>query len=188
MEQLTELFEVLERNITLSSAGAAMTSAAAAILALIVSVAAVVVAITSSRQQRTHNILTVKPIPEITLANYENLLRVKLRNHGSGPLLIEKLTANFLDKQYDSLIECMPKNKDIQWANFAGKVNDRALLPGGEIVLIELKQNPNDTNFNISRDLVRHALSYSDVIIKYTDIYNTKFPIYKKTLEWFQQT
>lgn len=183
MEQLTELFVTLEKNQSLASAAAAMTSAFAAILALVISAAAVIATIVSARQQRTHNILTVKPIPEVTVADFEDCLRVKLRNHGSGPLLIKSLTVKFLDGTYDKLIDCMPDN--INWANFAGKVNGRVLLPGSEITLVELTALQNEPDFSIPRDLVRNALSHSEIVVEYSDIYDTNFPAYRKPLEWF---
>lgn len=183
MEQLAELFVTLEKNQSLASAAAAMTSAVAAILALVISTAAVVATIISTRQQRTHNVLTVKPIPEVTVADFEDCLRVKLRNHGSGPLLVKSLTVKFLDGTYDALIDCMPEN--INWANFAGKVNGRALLPGSEITLIELTAIQNMPDFRTPRDLARNALSHSEIVIEYSDIYGTDFPAYKKSLEWF---
>lgn len=185
MEQLTELFVILEKNQSLASAAAAMTSAAAAILALVISAAAVIATIVSTRQQRTHNILSVKPIPEVAVADFDDCLRVKLRNHGSGPLLIKALTVNFLGSSYDALIDCMPDN--IAWANFAGIVNGRSLLPGNEITLVELIALQNEPNFSIPRDLVRNALSHSEIVVEYSDIYGSEFPAYGKSLDWFRR-
>lgn len=187
MQQLTEAFKLLEENQNLSSAIAATASAIVAFLALIVSIAAVIASVRSTKQQKKHNVLTVKPIPEVTVADYEDLLRVKLRNHGSGPLLIKALTANFQGKPHNSLIDCIPKNSSIDWTNFAGNINGRALLPGAEIILIELTKNPRNTDFSIHRDLTRLALSHSEVVINYSDIYSTKFSAYKKSLEWFRR-
>ncbi|MBV4516174.1 MULTISPECIES: hypothetical protein [Pseudomonas] len=187
MQELTELFTFLEKNQSLSSAAAAMTSAVVAVLALIVSIAAVIATVRSAKQQKNHNILTVKPIPEVTVADYEDSLRIKLRNHGSGPLLIKSLTAKFQDKSHDALIDCMPNISDINWTNFAGNINGRALLPGAEIILVELTASPGDIDFRTHRDLTRLALSHSEVTIDYSDIYNTKFPTYRKSLEWFRR-
>lgn len=164
-----------------------MTSAVVAALALVVSIAAVIATVRSAKQQKKHNILTVKPIPEVTVADYEDSLRLKLRNHGSGPLLIKSLTAKSQDKSHNSLIDCMPNAADIHWTNFAGNINGRALLPGAEIVSVELTASPSDIDFRTHRDLTRLALSHSEVIIEYSDIYSTKFPAYKKSLEWFRR-
>lgn len=187
MQQLTEAFNLLEENQNLSSAIAATASATVAFLALIVSIAAVIATVSSTKQQKKHNILTVKPIPEITVADYEDLLRVKLRNHGSRPLLIKAFTANLQGKPHSSLIDCIPINSNIDWTNFAGNINGRAILPGDEITLIELKKNPSNVDFSIHRDLTRLALSHSEVTINYSDIYGTKFAEYKKSLEWFRR-
>lgn len=184
MDKLTGLFEFLEKNQSVASAAAAMTSAAAAILALLVSVIAVLVALISAKQQRTHNTLTVKPIPEVTVGDYENCLRVKLRNHGSGPLLIKSFIATFHGNSCQSLIDCMPNLGDVHWTNFTGVIDGRALLPGKEIVLIELTAE-NKVNFSISRDLARLALSETTIVVQYSDIYDSSFSPYKKSLSWF---
>lgn len=184
MDALTRLFEFLEKNQNLASAAAAMTSAAAAILALIVSAAAVGVAVVTARQQRTHNTLTVKPIPEVTVGDYEDSLRVKLRNHGSGPLTVKSLVASFQGKSCQSLIDCMP-NLERDWTNFAGIIDGRTLLPGDEIVLIELSAEQKEQGFEIHRDLARHALAHTTIVIQYTNIYDSNFPHYSKSLSWF---
>lgn len=185
MDKLTELFEFLEKSQSVASAAAAMTSAAAAMLALLVSVIAVLVAVISARQQRVHNTLTVRPIPEVTVGDYENSLRVKLRNHGSGPLLIRSFIATFHGNSCQSLIDCMPDLGDVHWTNFAGVINGRALLPGKEIVLIELTSDQKESNFSIPRDLARLALSETEIVLQYSDIYDSTFSPYKKSLSWF---
>lgn len=40
--------------------------------------------------QRTHNKKSVLPLGFISLANYEDLLRIKIINTGIGPLIIKK--------------------------------------------------------------------------------------------------
>ena len=185
MDKLTGLFELLEKNQSAASAAAAMTSAAAAILALLISVIAVLVALISAKQQRVHNILTVRPIPEVTVGDFENSLRVKLRNHGSGPLLIKSFIATFHGNSRQSLIDCIPGHDDVHWTNFTGVIDGRTLLPGKEIVLIELTAGPEETNFGIPRDLARLALSQTEIVVQYSDIYDSTFSPYKKSLSWF---
>lgn len=185
MDILAKLFEFLEENQNIASAASALTSAAAAVFALLLSFLAMRVAINSAKQQRIHNTLTVSPIPEVTVADYENSLRVKLQNHGSGPLLIKSFIATFHGNSCNSLIDCMPNLRDRNWTNFAGAIDGRALLPGNEIVLIELTAHPREVDFSINRDLARLSLSETEIVIQYSDIYGSNFSAYKKALSWF---
>jgi hypothetical protein len=70
---------------------ATIASAIMAALALIVSIVSVIVSVWNLKIQRHHNVLSVCPLPEVTVADYENSLRVKIRNNGSGPLLIKEM-------------------------------------------------------------------------------------------------
>ncbi|MDX9672271.1 MULTISPECIES: hypothetical protein [unclassified Pseudomonas] len=185
MDTLANLFEFLEKNQNIASAVSATASALAAIIAVLVSIYAVRVSAKSAEQQQRHNTLTVKPIPEVTVTDYENSLQVKLRNHGSGPLLIRAFSATFHGRSCKSLIECMPDIGGRHWTNFSGVIDGRALLPGKEIVLIELTASQGETSFNISRDHARLALSETEIVVEYSDIYDSIFLPYKKSLSWF---
>lgn len=181
------MFEYLTQNQEVASAVAALTSAAAAVIALLISLIAVLIAWLTARQQREHNKLSVRPIPEITIADYENSLRVKLRNHGAGPLLINSFSALFKGNSCKSLIDCMPDLNGRHWTNFSGEIDGRTLLPGNEIVLVELTAEPGESHFSISRDLARLALSETKILVSYSDIYKSNFPQYTKGLSWFRR-
>ena len=181
------LLEYLKQNQDVASAVAALTSAAAAVIALLISLIAVLVAWRTASQQRKHNKLSVRPIPEITVADYEDSLRVKLRNHGAGPLLINSFSAVFQGSSCKSLIDCMPDLNGRHWTNFSGTIDGRTLLPGKEIVLVELTAEPKEVNFSTPRDLARLALSETQIFVSYSDIYESEFPQYTKSLSWFRR-
>jgi len=187
MDTMSNIFEYLRQNQDLASSVAAITSAIAAVAALFVSFIAVLVARGTANQQQKHNTLSVRPIPEVTVADYEDSLRVKLRNHGSGPLLIKSFSAVFQGKSCSSLIDCMPDLNGRHWTNFSGTIDGRALLPGKEIVLVELTADPKEANFSIPRDLARLSLSETELLVSYTDIYESDFPKYAKSLAWFRR-
>ena len=187
MDTLSTIFEYLKQNDGVAAALAALTSAVAAVIALLISLIAVYVAWRTAKQQREHNTLSVRPIPEVTVADYEDSLRVKLRNHGSGPLLIKSFSTVFRERSCKSLIECMPDLNGRHWANFSGAIDGRTLLPGKEIVLVELTAEPNEKNFSIPRDKARRSLSETEVHVSYSDIYGSDFPQYTKNLSWFKR-
>ena len=180
-----EIFDFLKDEANTANAIAAISSAIAAVLALLVSAISVFISVRTLKHQREHNILSVKPLPEITVADYENSLRVKIRNNGSGPMIIQSLSVTDGKKQYDSIIDCMPELTERYWTHFSHALRDRTIFPGGEIVLLELTEEPDELGFSRSRELVRHALAPLHVSVKYTDVYKTAFASYTKALDWF---
>ena len=103
-----ELIALLRSDSNAANAFGALASALAAVLALFVSCASVWIAISAARSQRTHNELSVRPLAEVTVADYESSLRVKLRNNGTGPMIVLAVTVSDGAKALDSLIEWMP--------------------------------------------------------------------------------
>lgn len=184
MDELVVLFELLESNLAFASAISAVASAVGAAVALLVSIIAVCVSANSAKQQRVHNELSVRPIPEITVVDIDNSLQVKLRNHGSGPLRIESLIAAFMNSVCSTVVECLPELENRHWTNFSGVIDGRTLLPGDEILLIELTAELGEINFNTSRESARNSLSHTEIIVRYSDVYESVFDPYKKSPTW----
>ncbi len=183
---LDELLAQLAKDPNATGALAAAASAVAAAVAVIVSGLAVWVSYVTLKHQQQHNILSVRPIPIVTVGDFENSIRVKVRNHGSGPMVLRHIWVNDGTGLKDSLVECMPDlPKGVLWANFVGPVTDRSLLPGSEIVLLQLDGIPNNEVFKQARAMVREALVPLAVVVDYTDIYESVFRHYTKKLDWF---
>lgn len=185
MSVFAEIYELLKQQPDTANAVAAMAGSATAVIALFVSFISLIVSVVALKHQRRHNILTVRPLPEITVADFEQSLRVKLRNSGSGPLVVNSLRANIGENIYRSVIECLPDLPGRDWTNFSGAIDGRSLLPGSEITLVELTEGEEEILFNSNRDLARRALSLVSIEIKYTDVYGSKFKPYTKELDWF---
>ena len=183
---LGEIVAILTKDPNLTNAIATVVSAIATTVAVFVSLLAVYISFITLRRQHQHNVLSVRPIAYVTVADFENSIRVKIRNHGSGPMLITRLEVSDGTSVKQTLIDWMPAfPNQISWTNFTGSIVDRSLLPGSEIVLLELTGNDDDTSFCISRDIARNALASLSVSIHYTDIYKSPLPQYKKNLSWF---
>ena len=182
-------------NILLQSSGNSTGGAGArdasvyvlvAIAALLVSVVSVVVSVWALRIQRRHNVLSVCPLPEVTVADYENSLRVKVRNNGSGPMMIVSMSVTDGVASRSALVDWMPALPGGRaWTHFSHRLENRSLLAGGEIVLLELTKYEGEQDYSRCRDVVREALSQLAVSLQYTDVYSTAFPRYSKSLEWF---
>jgi hypothetical protein len=173
------LFELLSKEKDLANAIAAVASALTALIALFVSLWALHI-------QRRHNVLSIRPIPEVTIADYEDSLRVKLRNNGSGPLIVASLEVFNGSAAKGSVIEWMPTLPGSRrWNHFAMALERRTIQPNGAVPLLELTAGEGEPLFEVCRDLTRAELSKLRVVVHYTDIYESALPPYEKSLAWF---
>ena len=180
------LVSLLKSDANAVNAFGALASAAAAFLALFVSCVSVWISVWSARSQRRHNELSVRPLAEVTVADYENSLRIKLRNNGSGPMIVLAVTVSDGSSAHDSLIDWMPAlPKNRPWNTFSHALNRRTLQAGSEIILLELTEHDDEAHFSTSRDRVRAALAPLTVNVEYTDIYDTVMQPCRKPLSWF---
>ena len=180
------LIALLKSDANAANALGALASAAAAILTLFVSCVSVWISVSSARSQRRHNELSVRPLAEVTVADYENSLRVKLRNNGAGPMIVLAVTVSDSANAHESLIDWMPAlPMGRPWNTFTHALRHRTLKAGGEIVLLELTQHKDEANFAACRDRVRAALAPLTVNVEYTDIYDTVMRPCQKPLSWF---
>lgn len=183
---LNELLRFLTKDPTLSNALATVASAILAGAAVVISVVSLFVAHATLRHHRRHNVLSVKPIPAVTVADHEKSVRIKIRNHGSGPLIVKDLHVTDGSGTKESLIDWMPDLPDqLLWTDFAGPIKNRSVLPGSEIVLLEFTGDSTDRAFTKARDRVRSVLSRLTVVIQYTDIYDSRFDPHAHDLSWF---
>lgn len=134
--------------------------------------------------QKKHNKLSVLPLPEVVLGDYENRISVTLRNNGAGPLIIKKLTVSDANSESQSFISHLT-DFNIVWSNFVDLVDGRAILPGKDIELIETNGNETNIGFVTTRDKLRRKLKDLEVKIVYTNVYGDCFPEYSKKLTWF---
>ena len=136
--------------------------------------------------QRRHNVLSVKPIPMVSVADYEDRLTVKILNNGSGPLIIKDVQVKKESQVRESLVDWMLSLPDgMYWATFVGPVKNRSLLPGNEIKLLELTGDHSEKEFEAVRDSCRAALCQLTVVLDYTDVYGSAFESHEKHLSWF---
>lgn len=180
------LFELLKRNTEVANALGALASASAAILALAVSGISIYISVWAARIQRKHNELSVRPLAEVTVADYENSIRVKLRNNGSGPMIVTAVTISDGKNANESIVDWMPRlPRNRHWTTFTHALQNRTLQAGGEIALIELTELEGEEGFAVCLRMTRRALSPLTVNVEYTDIYNTVLTPCKKSLSWF---
>jgi hypothetical protein len=180
------LIALLKADANAANAFGAIASVAAAFLALLVSAISVGISVWAVTSQRKHNELSVRPLAEITVADYENSLRVKLRNHGIGPMIVTAVTVSDGVNAKPTFFAWMPDlPRGRLWTNFADEVRDRTMAPGRELVLLELTEYEGEVGFEQCREVVRAALKSLTVNVEYTDVYGNVMTPRRKELSWF---
>ena len=158
-----------------------------AFIAIIISFISVILTWWTILNQRKHNRLSVKPIPEIILSKIDGVF-ITLMNKGIGPLscieLITKDESGIIKNHlYDFLPEGLSNNN-------ASLFTDRwefTIMPNESITLFSIILDDNNETHQKDKEAISETFSKLAIEIKYTSIYNETFPIYKKSLIWFKR-
>jgi hypothetical protein len=143
----------------------------------------------TSRAQRAHNQLSVRPLVTIAFGNYDTDLFVKLVNNGTGPTVIESITVIGAANPSEPLINAMPdlpRDDLVSW-RYAGDSTGRSIRAGGgELPLLQFRYNREKAFKNrfAYREAIRAALSPLTLHVEYTDIYRNPFET-KRSLDFF---
>lgn len=161
---------------------AALGSAIAAILAIITTI---IVAKTQIQNSR----LTVRPIGQFSIGDYENEIFVSLSNKGVGPLFIDEMIYQFDDGEKisnASLVSLLPSLPDgIAWKDFSSLSSGTVVSPQSSRTLVKLGIG---SDFGVDVDIaneIRRKLGSLTITCKYKDVYNRGLPPTSKKLDWF---
>jgi hypothetical protein len=190
MSWYTEALNYLVSKPDVANAIGAIASAVVAIAALILSLISLGVSLAALRHQRIHNALTVRPLAYVMLGDYENQLFVKLRNNGTGPLIVKSIRVVGAPSPEKPLIDAMPPHPaGVAWTNFVEEFEGRSVPAGGELVLLDLasESSTSQPKFLAFRDRVRKVLGEFSIEVEYTDIYGTVLPIASRKLKFFHR-
>jgi hypothetical protein len=180
------ILQVLVSDPDRTNAVAAVANVLVAAIALLVAAFSIYLSFHTFRAQKTHNKLSVKPLPFIAVADYEDRLWVKLVNNGSGPLVVRSTEISGLNEKTTGLIERMPPMPNsLAWKSFTSGMVDRSILPTHELFFIDLSGDPSNPTYVSYRNKCRAKLACLTVSIEYTDIYGDKFEPVRRTLDWF---
>ncbi|WP_146038155.1 hypothetical protein [Stenotrophomonas pavanii] len=142
---------------------------------------AVLVALITWRGQANHNKLSVRPLAAVLHNDLNRRIVVTLANHGTGPLLIDKLRVlskgGIVGK---SLYEQCDEWLRLDW--FVGPVDGRSIPVEGKIdLLIYTDESESD------REHLRALLADLEIEVVYRDIYGELQPTYSRRLDWFSR-
>jgi hypothetical protein len=104
-------------------------------------------------------------------------------------MIVQKVQAKSLtDGRSGHLIDLIPKPPPgIVFSNFNRVEQIRAIRPSEHVDLIDLPIVVDDPRAVAYREELRRALGNMTVELTYTDIYETRFPIYTLKLAWFHR-
>ena len=186
---MQEILKVLIADPDRTNALAAVASAIVALSALLIAVISIIVSWKTLSTQRTHNKLSVRPIPYFMLGDFDNKIIVSIRNNGSGPLIISNVdVSDGTDSKSDVVSWMPPQPKLILFRHFSKFLENRSIMAGGELVLLELSGDPDREIFASFRDECRYTLSKLKIQMNYADIYGDVFPIAERNMDWFART
>lgn len=184
----TDALQYLVSKPDVANAAAAIGSAIVATIAALISFISIVVSVATLRHQRKHNQLSVLPLAYVMLGDYEDCLYVKVRNNGTGPMIVKAIEIHGADSPFAPLIAGMPEPpKSVNWTNFVEEYEERSIAAGGEMVLLELssESSTSEVQFKKFRDKVRLALGKLRIRVTYTDIYGDAMPDANRDLKFF---
>jgi hypothetical protein len=147
----------------------------------------------TSRAQRKHNELSVRPLADIPFGNFDDNLFVSLVNNGTGPMVIKSITVIGAANPSEPLIKAMPDlhlspDDPVALTWFGSDPADRSIRAGSRgLGLLQLRYNGKKEfldRFASSRHKYGDALGRLTLRIEYTDIYKNKFE-YERSLRYF---
>lgn len=153
--------------------------------AMVTSIISLFIAYKAQVNQQKHNQLSVKPLAEFLIGDYEDVIFLKIKNQGTGPLIIKEFLTQKDNNHHHQLLDAISHIKrDLVWDRFTGNVDGRIIAVDKEITLI---QASFETGKNFIRQQLRSELSNLELKLTYNDIYEIEQPKITKKLDWFSR-
>lgn len=171
---------------------------AVAICAVFISLVSLATSIFFNVGARKHDRKSVLPYPYLERGDYENEIRVRLHNKGTGPMLVMSADATHFDSHGGSdgigpLVDLIPDElrDKLVFADFARFTEERAILPGEstDLLLLAMDEEQNEEHDQAEglerATALRRFLRDCVIEVEYTDVYRTWFPPYVADCSWF---
>ena len=187
---IKETLEWLIVNKETANSIATIASASVALAAVILSMVSICIARSTLKSQQAHNKLSVRPLAYIMIGDYEGRIFVKIRNHGTGPMIINSVTVIGATDPNKPLIQSMPLlGPKTAWTNFVGDCSGRSIPVGGEIDLIDFtfQEGFCESEYRRVSLEARKILGDFEICVDFTDIYGSNLPPSHRSLEFFHR-
>ncbi|RWZ88170.1 MAG: hypothetical protein EO766_09265 [Hydrotalea sp. AMD] len=157
---------------------------------LIVAWLSFILTIVTIFQTRKHNRNSLKPIINVNPFDYSNCILIELVNEGVGSAIIKKITVEKNDyEKKQNVYSWMPDLPEgISYQNYLTRDRDIPMQAGKVIKVIEIKNDVFKDTQRKFREEMRGVLRQLTIKIEYTDVYESKFPIYTRKLDLYART
>ncbi|WP_312189559.1 hypothetical protein [Leclercia sp.] len=153
--------------------------------AMITSVISLFIAYKAQINQQTHNQLSVKPLAEFLIGDYEDATFIKIKNQGTGPLIIKEFTTRHNNIEFHKIMDALSEIKyDLVWDRFTDSIDGRTIGVDKEIVILQASFDSGQKS--LQKEL-RSELSLFELKLEYNDIYGITQPQLTKKLDWFSR-
>ena len=153
--------------------------------AMITSVISLFIAYKAQLHQQKHNQLSVKPLAEFLIGDYEDVIFIKIKNQGTGPLIVKEFLTHDASNSYDRIMDAISKIKlNLLWERFTDNIDGRIIAVDKELILLQASFDLTEKNL---RQTLRSELSMLELNLTYNDIYGLEQPKLIKKLDWFSR-
>lgn len=156
------------------------------VIGLVLSVIALVCAIMFNLSTRQHNKNSVRPYPDFMFCHSDNTMFIKVRNAGTGPLILYPMTVTLDNVEKVSAMSCfkgvvtrelMKKYYELDYGRV---IVEKALPPNSDFVLISLCKREDvkiESEAEYYHMIAKMAQTFKKIRIKaqYSNIYGDKF-------------
>lgn len=182
---MNEIVQYLTANPDTTSAISTVVGTIVASLALVVAIVSIVFTWRSLRLQDRHNQLSVQPTPYIALSRIEGL-KVRLENHGFGPLKIVDIDIVGGESGKWNLVDYLPEAEPQYVDVFCVTgLKGRTISANDGINILNVRaKGPKSMSAEYLAEACK-AIGALELRIKFTSVYDQEFPVYSKKLGWF---
>ncbi|ELP5715284.1 hypothetical protein H4F75_10275 [Enterobacter asburiae] len=153
--------------------------------AMITSVISLFIAYKAQVHQQKHNQLSVKPLAEFLIGDYEDVIFIKIKNQGTGPLIVKEFLTQDSSNSYDRIMDAISEIKlNILWERFTDNIDGRIIAVDKELILLQASFEASEKRL---QKIIRSELSLLELNLTYNDIYGIEQPKLAKKLDWFSR-
>jgi hypothetical protein len=157
-----------------------------ALAALATSVISLGASVHFSRQGQEHNRRSVLPIPYVERSDYLRRLEVRICNHGTGPMIVRKLTAAHGSQADQPIMKIIPDPPaGFVFADYGNFEDPRPIAPEGHVIVIAAEFDPQREAHSAYHATLRAFLADTTLRCTYTDVYGSAFRDHVTRLDWF---
>lgn len=149
--------------------------------ALIISALSFFLSFTQVLIQRVHNKKSVRPIGQVDVGDWKDIMYIYVVNNGIGPMIVKELKFLKNNNTFIDIIEVLDLDPTSYNHVSINKDVSKTLLPGSNLVVAELKYTKETEAFKVE---LRKKLAKIILTVVYEDIYSKQYEVVRD-FKWF---